>query len=520
MTRHPRARLPVLAVVLVSVLILVLLSVLAGPPGMAPVWQATRVRAATGQCPDTVVLHTPGEILCTHGDDAEFAAAVMATTRGTNRPTAWAANGLSSTLDVPGDRVTASVAEVSVPCHGDGTSGNRIRAYYVYAQGARNLLARYRKQLVGDLLQANDIVYQSARQTHGVRYLRLFTNRTCVPTVTAVAVPAAALATFGGEVEWLSAHGLNATNRKYVLYTDRAVYCGLATLAVDASPGPFNASNRGPSYARIDRGCWSGPVTAHELMHTLGAVQKGAPHYDGTGHCTDEHDLMCYDAGGRKPHIRCPAIVGNLRADCGGDDYFNTRPRPATFLATHWNTAFNSFLYGGGRPTPTAPAVPVDITATMVSLTTATVSWRPAPGSYVQQYLMDSSTGTQWRGTARSWRGRSAEGATYTVAGWNQAGTGGWSRPIRARLPRPTAPTSVTIHDGTVNWRADSSLTAKFTLYGVSDTGRTTWLADLDPKARSAAVPTGLLGLGRYPAYQLCAVNDSGRACTAPTRPT
>ena len=52
--------------------------------------------------------------------------------------------------------------------------------------------------------------------------------------------------------------------------------------------------------------CWTGLVTAHELTHTMGAVQPTAPHKTDKGHCWDGQDDMCYaDGSKQKQRLVC-----------------------------------------------------------------------------------------------------------------------------------------------------------------------------------------------------------------------
>jgi hypothetical protein len=84
-------------------------------------------------------------------------------------------------------------------------------------------------------------------------------------------------------------------------------------------------------------------LALHEISHTLGAVQRSAPHHSAAWHCLDEWDILCYDddgVGGLSTYVACNTPSSQYW-DCNRDDYFSPAPAPGTYLATHWNV-FNS----------------------------------------------------------------------------------------------------------------------------------------------------------------------------------
>ena len=137
--------------------------------------------------------------------------------------------------------------------------------------------------------------------------------------------------------------------------------CGIASYAADESLSVDNASNFGGGYAVIYNGCWYGETPMHEIGHTMGAVQYGAPHSTGTGgHCWEEQDVMCYSPDGGSLHqegtvMNCPGETP--RFDCNFDDYFDSAPEPGEYLATHWNlgSPLNAFIAFGGAAPPAPP---------------------------------------------------------------------------------------------------------------------------------------------------------------------
>jgi hypothetical protein len=203
-------------------------------------------------------------------------------------------------------------------------------------------------------------VAASAWETGGSRAVRFVTDPSCQLVVDHVVLSPAADDDFGTTISELRAKGYVATDRKYMVWMDAAVVCGIAQFYADDHDGPSNLSNGSPlvqgEVERTDTGCWglggtNTPVEAHELLHTLGSVQNSAPHSTSRfpqspgAHCTDDRDTMCYaDGPGVIVDIVCTDPFHERRLDCGHDDYFSTAPTPGSYLDTHWNSADNSFL--------------------------------------------------------------------------------------------------------------------------------------------------------------------------------
>ncbi len=175
-------------------------------------------------------------------------------------------------------------------------------------------------------------------------------NGSCTPRLTSVAVSAAALADMDAMVSELWDRGYDRADRKYLVFADANTYCGIGQQYGDSTQTADNFNNGAAAmFARVDNACWSTPgyrsVAAHEVMHTLGAVNDDSPHHTTNGHCTDGRDLMCYADGSpqRFTTTTCPEAASSHVLDCRDDDYFAVRPA-GTYLRTHWNTANSRFL--------------------------------------------------------------------------------------------------------------------------------------------------------------------------------
>ena len=329
---------------------------LAGLDGLVP-------DAASACGPGVEMLQgLPGPIACVHEDVpppgvdvTEHVSTRELLAREGAGPTAHEAAEDLGVASTPAGAATSPV----VACDGDGTSGNRVQAMYVVESDDPNRFAALEDTFKLWAAGVDDVVNRSAALSGGVRRVRFVTEAadggTCEAKVLNVTVPANSLATFGSSIGALETLGHNLRNRKYLMWTDTSVLCGVGLMYLDDREGQDNANNgKYPQYARTDSGCWgfgngssTSSVEAHELLHTLGGVQGSAPNSTSAGHCTDESDAMCYADGTGTMRQICPPEREYL-FDCNTNDYFSTSPAPGTYLDVKWNSADSSFLIGGG----------------------------------------------------------------------------------------------------------------------------------------------------------------------------
>ncbi|HEX2023564.1 MAG TPA: hypothetical protein VHF00_02600 [Acidimicrobiales bacterium] len=284
---------------------------------------------------------------CFHGPDP---APDGVDVRVSQEPRAATAGGGPATAAAPG----------AVQCYGDGTTGPRVQLVYARAADRADRYATYLATFRQIAVQVDDVFVRSALETGGVRHVRYVTDSSCVVSVANVVLSATGDDNIQNTANELEARGFSRPDRKYLVWMDANVYCGIAEIWPDDRPTADNYNN-GPSnvpgmVARVDSGCWglSGTnlVEAHELMHTLGGVQSTAPHGTAYNHCTDDHDRMCYPDGTGEPmSVECPSTSREALFDCNHEDYFNAaRPPAGSYLATHWNVANSAFLASSGAP--------------------------------------------------------------------------------------------------------------------------------------------------------------------------
>ncbi len=313
---------------------------------------------------------------CTHGPDA------LPTVEQIRAAQAW----------------MATTTPTSLLCIGDGVSGQRVQVMYVRTEDQPDEYKKVVRQIRA-MTAAVDAIYEaSAKETNGHRRIRFVTTPDCQLDVLNIALPEKATATWTATVEALRLQGYADPKRKYLLFVESDVYCGISTIRGDTQPELSNSNNQQSGYARVDRTCWNAMTAAHELTHTLGGVQNSAPHSTGAWHCTDENDLMCYsDANGTAVMtVSCSEPQHAYLLDCDHDDYFHTNPPPNNYLYDHWNVANSGFLldppadHPAATPLELTPAMPIVAPTTAVTMTLASPN-SPSTLAYIQsvQFFQD-----------------------------------------------------------------------------------------------------------------------------------
>lgn len=324
------------------------------------VWEGLVAGQAGSRCRGLYeVRGQAGEVLgCTHGPD--LAPLGMDVTR--RRPaTELAEDAAALPKPVAGPGTNGD----GIACIGDGVSGYRVEAIYAVASTVTDRYATIAPLIRSTYASYVEWQYQtSAAQTGATAHVPYVTSAGagCTLTVRHEVLTASGDDNFSNTMSQLRARGYTRTDRRYMVFMDANVLCGIGQIYRDSQSGQNNANNGFYSaFGRSDNGCW-GYAEGHELMHNLGGVQVDAPHATPGWHCWDENDQMCYDddgAGGISMQSVCPTHDERL-FDCNKDDYFHGGSPPAgTWLAGHWNTYDSRFLNKDdlGSPTNAAPTV-------------------------------------------------------------------------------------------------------------------------------------------------------------------
>ena len=303
-----------------------------------------------------------GQLVCTHGPDPAPPGMDVRVNRSV-------AELRADTFGPASASAAPQELDALIPCIGDGTSGKRVQVIYARAEDSPDHFDAVRAMIPVWAAEASSVFDESAAQTGGSRRVRYVTTPgpECELDVDSVTVSAEGAELFDETVKELLAAGYDSPSRKYMVFMDAHVLCGIGEVRDDERPGAANVSNGVPGtalFSRIDETCWGRlgdwiSAEAHELVHNLGGVQDQAPHSTGQFHCVDEYDAMCYQEGPFAPPLQflCPPAEERL-LDCGDDDYFSTAPPPGSYLATHWNVANSAFLTKASEPPSPVPPPP------------------------------------------------------------------------------------------------------------------------------------------------------------------
>jgi len=295
----------------------------------------------------------PG-VLCVHGGDPPPAGASIAERRSISE---LAADTEAS--------MAAAGAPTTTSCVGTGTDGNRVQAIYARASDVADRSAQI-VPMIRQWAAVTESSFIDSAAPGSVRRVRWVHSApdgagNCVLDVDVVTLGTGADDTFSATISALNAAGYASPSRKYVVWMDANVYCGIAQLYPDTDTTNNYNDGTFTMYARIDNGCWGYTypnVEAHELMHNLGAVQSDSPNHSPYGHCLDDKDTMCYaDGPGVVTTTVCSGVENERLFDCNRDDYFSTAPTAGSYLTTHWNTANSSFLHAGPHTPAPDPTV-------------------------------------------------------------------------------------------------------------------------------------------------------------------
>ena len=132
-----------------------------------------------------------------------------------------------------------------VPCTGDGVTGKRVQAVYAYQPGRGDNydeIAPFIRLWAGVV---DETFNDSAAETGGVRHVRFVTDPDCTLDVAKVELSPAGVSSLAGTAADLAAQGFDRPDRKYLVWVDAYVFCGVATVKPDDRPSPGQREQRG-----------------------------------------------------------------------------------------------------------------------------------------------------------------------------------------------------------------------------------------------------------------------------------
>ena len=246
-----------------------------------------------------------------------------------------------------GRRRTRPPAAGAVPCYGDGTSGQRLQAVYAVAADRTDRYAAVLDLVRGYAAGADQAFAASAARDGGTRHLRWVTDPGCSLSVAHVVLSAAGddslSATPGRAAPRRASTGPTASTSSGA---DATTYCGIAYVAGDARPDATNPANNGPTYARIDSGCWGGSRLgrgARDRPHARRRQPRGAALERRLALHRRVRPALLRRRLGRHPHLPLRVVAG-AAARLQRRRLLQRGAAAGSWLASHWNLASSAFL--------------------------------------------------------------------------------------------------------------------------------------------------------------------------------
>ncbi|MBV9411704.1 MAG: hypothetical protein JO148_08910, partial [Acidimicrobiia bacterium] len=137
---------------------------------------------------------------------------------------------------------STAAGSTSVPCYGSGSDGMRVQALYVHAADVSDRYSQVVSTIRAGAADADAVFNNSAAETGGVRHIRFVTDGSCNLVVQDVQVSTTGDDSMNNTVSELRSLGFNRTDRKYLVWMDANVYCGIAQVYNDDSAGQSNVS--------------------------------------------------------------------------------------------------------------------------------------------------------------------------------------------------------------------------------------------------------------------------------------
>ena len=141
-----------------------------------------------------------------------------------------------------GHRVNDVLNDAGVPCIGDGTSGSRIQMIYAVASDKPDRYTSLLPTFSRIASQMDAALVLSAAETGGERHFRFVTTPDCSLSVKHVVLSPTGDDTFANTTSELKALGYTDAGRKYHVWMDANVYCGIGQVWPDDRPGLTNAN--------------------------------------------------------------------------------------------------------------------------------------------------------------------------------------------------------------------------------------------------------------------------------------